>query len=61
MEKMPEAINILGIKTNNVNKSVENSSVNTEDLMRIFANLMIDRIISDKEKCLKPYIELSKI
>ena len=35
--------------------------VSTEDLMRIFANLMIDQILDDKEKRLNVSTVVSKI
>jgi len=37
------------------------ASLSTEDLMRVFANLMIDRILEDKQARLKLQVGVSNI
>lgn len=48
-------------RTINTGKNAESHSLTTEDLMRLFANLMIDHILLDKQARLKLQTAVSNI
>ena len=48
-------------ETGGVSNAKKLASLSTDDLMRVFANLMIDRILEDKQTRLKLQVGVSNI
>jgi len=48
-------------ETGGVGNTKKLTSLSTDDLMRVFANLMIDRILEDKQDRLKLQVGVSNI